>query len=246
MSTRLPAREPAPRDGHVRWLRGPSEPLLADTAVHVWHVDLTTVDDGLADSLSAAERERALGIADEDARRLWRRSRGVLRELLARYLRERSGALALGVGRNGKPRLTGGARQALSFNLSHSRQLCLYAFTAVGSVGIDIEVVPERSSRGGGDRVTLARRAFGEPHARRLRALTPAAREREFLRLWTRHEAELKYRGVGLGAARVEDRARGEASPEPWIVELEVGPRAVAALASERAPEGDLRLWRWA
>ena len=48
------------------------------------------------------------------------------------------------------------------------------------------------------------------------------------------------------GLDRVEDRARGEASAEPWIVELEVGPRAVAALATERDPAGELRLWEWA
>jgi len=214
--------------------------------VHVWRVDLTTVGDELADSLCAAERERAgLGIGGEGARQQWSRSRGVLRELLGRYLRERPGAVVLNVGRNGKPQLTGDARRALSFNLSHSQQLALYAFTAVGSIGVDVELVREQGSRAGGDRVALARRAFGEREARRLNALQPAAREREFLRLWTRHEAELKRRGTGLGAASVEDRAGGEAHAGPWIVELDVGPRAVAALATECDPAGELRLWEW-
>jgi 4'-phosphopantetheinyl transferase len=246
MSTRLPARQPSPAGGPAQWPHGPSEPLLADAAVHVWRVDLTTVADGLADSLCAAERERALSIAGKDARRLWSRSRGVLRELLGRYLRERPGAVALNVGRNGKPQLTGDARRALSFNLSHSQQLALYAFTAVGSIGVDVELVREKGSRAGGDRVALARRAFGEREARRLNALQPAAREREFLRLWTRHEAELKRQGTGLGAVSIEDRAAGEAHAGPWIVELDVGPQAVAACASECDPAGELRLWEWA
>ena len=44
---------------------GPSQPLLAGTAVHVWRVDLTAAGDDVAGSLSADERERARGIAGE-------------------------------------------------------------------------------------------------------------------------------------------------------------------------------------
>lgn len=213
--------------------------------MHVWRVDLTAVGDHVAGSLSAAERERARGIAGEDARRRWSRARGALRELLARYLRERPDAIALSAGRHGKPQLAGDGRCALSFNLAHSQQLALYAFAAAGSVGVDVEVVRAESPRAGGDRVALARRVFGELQARRLEALQPAARELEFLRLWTRHEAELKRRGTGIGAASGADRAGGEAREEPWIVELDVGARAVAALAVERGSPAELRLWEW-
>jgi len=214
--------------------------------VHVWRVDLTAIGDDVLDSLSAAERERAQGITGEDARRLWSRSRGVLRELLARYLRERPGAVALSVGRHGKPQLAGDGRSALSFNLSHSQQLALYAFAAAGSVGVDVEIARAKGPLGTGDPVGLARRVFGEHEARRLNALQPAARELEFLRLWTRHEAELKRRGTGIGGASFADRADEGAREEPWIVELDVGARAVAALALERGSAAELRLWDWA
>jgi hypothetical protein len=62
--------------------------------------------------------------------------------------------------------------------------------------------------------------------------------------LWTRHEAELKRRGTGIGAASAEAHAKGEAHAEPWIVELDVGPRAVAALATKCDRAGELRLWK--
>lgn len=246
MSTRSPARQPSPPGGPARWARGPSEPLLTGTGVHVWRVDLTTIGDVVVDSLSAAERERALGIAGEDTRRLWSRSRGVLRELLARYLHERPGAVELAVGRHGKPRLAGDGWRALSFNLSHSQQLALYAFAAVGSVGVDVELARVKGPQAAGDRVALARRTFGEQEARRLLALHPAARELKFLRLWTRHEAELKRRGTGIGAASAADRVDEEAREQPWIVELDVGARAAAALAVERGSAAELRLWEWA
>jgi 4'-phosphopantetheinyl transferase len=245
MSARLAARQPSAPSGSARWPRGPSEPKLAGTAVHVWRVDLASIGDEVAASLSADELERARRIAGEDARRLWSRSRGVLRELLARYLRESAGAVELAVGQHGKPELADG-RQELFFNLSHSRRLALYAFTAAGPVGVDVELAREEGARAVGDRVALARRAFGEAEADRLGALQPVARERELLRLWTRHEAELKRRGAGIGAARAEDQADGEAHAAPWVVELDVGARAVAALAAERGAAGELHLWEWA
>jgi len=99
------------------------------------------------------------------------------------------------------------------------------------------------------DRAALAARVFGAEAAARLAKLGPQSREREFLRLWTRHEAELKRRGTGIGAASAEDNGDdnggGEAHIEPWILELDIGPRAVAALASECDRPGELRLWEW-
>ena len=56
----------------------------------------------------------------------------------------------------------------------------------------------------------------------------------------TRHEAQLKWRGDGIGGARELGRA---ADDVPWTVELDLGgARAAAAIAlSDRATE--LRRW---
>jgi 4'-phosphopantetheinyl transferase len=216
--------------------------------VHVWRADLATVGEDLAGSLSGEERERAACFVGEADRRLWSRSRGVLRGLLGRYLRKDASAVDLAAGRHGKLELAGGERPSLYFNLSHSRELALYAFAASGPVGIDVQVARRESARGGADRVALARRAFGDVEARRLDGLPPAAREHEFLRLWTRYEADAKCRGTGIGA--IVGEADREPVPEapsaaPWIVELDVGARAAAAVASEHEAN-ELRLWEWA
>ena len=64
-----------------------------------------------------------------------------------------------------------------------------------------------------------------------MRALDPAARTREFLRLWTRHEAGLKCTGTGIGRAGTPTEAE-----QPWIGELDLGDGAAGAVALERAP----------
>lgn len=220
--------------------------MLGPARIDVWRVDLSASGERALGALSAQERERAERIAGPLEQRLWSRSRGVLRDLLGRYLHADPGSLELAVGTHGKPRLGGRwGGCGLHFNLSHSGELALYAFTTCGAVGVDVQVLREPRLGAHGDRTALAARVFGAEAAARLGALPPQSREREFLRLWTRHEAELKRRGTGIGAAAA-DRADGEAHVEPWIVELDVGARAVAALAAKHGPARELRRWEWA
>jgi 4'-phosphopantetheinyl transferase len=237
-----------PQDGSARsWTPGPREPVLEPLAIHVWRVDLSATGEQAVCALSAHERERAQRIVGPREQRLWSRSRGVLRDLLGRYLKADPGSLELAVGAHGKPRLGGRwSEDGLHFNLSHSGELALYAFTACGAIGADVEVLREPSRGVREHRAALATRVFGAEAAERLGELPPELREREFLRLWTRHEAELKRRGAGIGAASAEEQGVGEAHAKPWIVELNVGRLAVAALASECDRASELRLWEWA
>src|ERR1700678_4415860 len=87
------------------WAPGPAEPQLAQGAVHLWLVDLTTVSDQLTGPLSTAEYQRSARMLDASDGRLWARSRGVLRELLGRYLSQDPAHIALTVGPHGKPAL---------------------------------------------------------------------------------------------------------------------------------------------
>jgi plasmid stability protein len=87
--------------------------------------------------------------------------------------------------------------------------------------------------------VALAARAFGPAEARRLQGLDPATREREFRKVWVRHEAALKCRGTGIGGRAVEAEAR-----EIWTSELDVGPRGAGAVAVGGEPL-EVRRWDW-
>lgn len=226
---------------------GPRDPVPIPAAIDVWRVDLTATGERVLDALSVQERERAANIVGPREQGLWSRSRGVLRDLLGRYLDADPSSLELDVETHGKPLLAAPwSERELHFNLSHSGELGLYAFAAHCAIGVDVEVLRRPSRRASVDPVALAARVFGAEAASHLGALAPESRERELLRLWTRHEAELKRRGTGIGAATDSDPADGEAHVEPWIVELDVGAGAVAALAAERGPARELRLWEWA
>jgi 4'-phosphopantetheinyl transferase len=215
----------------------------------VWHADLEALADGLEELLCPAERRRASAIRGERDKRLWIRSRGVLRLLLARYLQRDPRALRFSLGPHGKPELQAiapGLPQAdtpesglpkralqLHFNLSHSSTIALYAVSADRAVGIDVEL-PRRQI----DELAIAARVLGSEQARRLAGLDPPARTREFLRAWVAHEAAVKCLGTGLGMP-----AEG-ATGDLWSAELDVGPDAAAAVAAT-AGQYELRCWEW-
>ena len=199
----------------------------------MWRADLEAVGDGLSELLDDGERERAARMLRDGDRLLWTRARGVLRALLGRYLEADPRTLRFATGAHGKPALA--EHERLFFNLSHSGEIALYAFAQGNDVGVDLEV-----DRRVLDRPALAARAFGVAEARRLEALGPQARQREFLQTWTRHEAALKCRGTGIGAYRADAQPEGL-----WITELELGARAIGALAVEGHVR-ELRCWEWA
>jgi 4'-phosphopantetheinyl transferase len=211
MATAPPAAE---------WPVAAEPPALGAGEVHVWlcSTDADAVADELLGALSAAERARADRFEDRAKGRAWARSRALLRTLLAAYAGTPPAGLSLRTSPAGKPSLRSGPY----FSLAHSGTLALYAFSAAGEVGVDIEAARPRRR----ELARLAERAFGGEQAARLRTLAPAERELAFLRLWTRREARLKY-------------LSGRRGPEPWLSELALGADAVAALALS-APPGAL------
>jgi 4'-phosphopantetheinyl transferase len=223
--------EPGPP---AQWQAPPPHPRMPRGAVHAWRANLAEVPDELIELLSGAERARAARFQRPRDGRLWARSRGLLRSLLGRYLQLDPGGVQIAPGPHGKPGLQ--PSSPLRFNLSHSGDLALFAFTTLGSVGVDVEV-----ARRPIDTVALAGRVFGADAAAHLERLEGTEREQEFLRLWVRHEASLKCLGTGMGGAEARVPAGGQAQ---WIAELEVGERGAAAVALEETPV-ELCCWEW-
>jgi 4'-phosphopantetheinyl transferase len=219
-----------PRDG--KFVR--VEPLSCDF-VDVWRVNLPLQNESVAHLLTVEERNRANRFVRADEKYRWICARGILRILIGRYAKAPPQAIRFSAGPHGKPALAADP-QGLCFNLSHAGDVALYAFTLESAVGIDVEFL-----RGRVDVVAVASRVFGSDTASRLQRLEGPAREREFLRAWVRHEAILKCRGMGIGAAETA-MAQG---PLPSITELDIGTDgAIAALAVEGMPR-KVRLWTW-
>jgi 4'-phosphopantetheinyl transferase len=212
------------------WTPGPRDPQLEPCAVHIWRCQLSSVDETLLGLLAPAESARARQFLREGAGRSWARSRAVLRTLLGRYLRCDPAGLSFRAGRHGKPALA--PARAPCFNLSHSQDTALYAFSPSTEVGVDVE-----HSRPGVDQLASIKRLLGATEAARLERLDPTSRECELLRAWVRHEAALKCVGVGLwGEAAV--------TPEPWLCQLDLGENAAGAVAVAKPPKL-LRCWEW-
>jgi 4'-phosphopantetheinyl transferase len=225
------------------WAPGPHRPHLEGHALHVWRADLRRVREGVSELLSEQEQERAARFAARREGVLWGRSRGVLRALLGRYACSDPRGVSLTRGELGKPELSEPGRGAtVHFNLSHSRHLALYAFSVGGPVGVDVQLIRERDAGTAPDYVALAARAFGRERAQRLDELELAQREREFLRLWTRHEAALKRHGTGIagGRGRAHDALEGH-----LVCELDVGEPAAVAAAALTLPASELQRWAW-
>ncbi len=234
---------PAP----IPWSLGPDE-------VHVWSAALEQLPEQVAELqhvLSSAERERAGRYLMPAVRNQFIVARGLVRILLAGYLRKAPEAISFATGAQGKPALEGGG---LHFNLSHSGGLALFAFAELGEVGVDVEHVRPRVTY-----LDLADRFFAPTEAALLRRLGPEASLQAFFNGWTRKEAFLKATGLGLsyGSERVEvtllpeDEARvvcvdGATGPaQRWsLTALAPAPGYVGALAIEHHG-ARLRCWAW-
>lgn len=237
----------------------PSEELaLPEGEVHVWRACLAQPEarvEALSRLLSAEERERAARFVFPKHRAHFTVARGVLRQLLGRYLGTSPAALSFAYGTHGKPALTEPhGESGLRFNLSHSHQLALYAVTWEREVGIDVEY-----PRPGVDVERLARRFFAPQEVDGLQRLPAERRQEGFYNCWTRKEAYLKARGEGITVALDsftvslrpgEPAALLRCAPDPgemarWRLHaLFPGKEYVAALCAA-GDDWRLRCWQW-
>lgn len=240
------------------WRDPPAEPMLSDAEVHVWRAALDPPPErlaALAQVLSAEERRRADRFYFERHRRRFTAARGVLRSILAAYLRVQPQTVEFAYGNWGKPGPAESlAAQGLSFNLSHSGELALLALTRHRPIGVDVESVQRKSDLEG-----IARYSFSSRENATLLALPADERPAAFFRCWTRKEAFIKATGQGLSfgldafdvtlapgePARVlEIRGRSTEAADWSLRELAPGPGYAAALAAQ-GPLGELTCWQW-
>jgi 4'-phosphopantetheinyl transferase len=179
------------------WSAPPAHLELPDDEVHVWLAPLDVGDDERAQlelMLNTEERERAARYLRPRDRDRCVARRGILRQLLARYLATDPRALRFATGAHGKPSLASvGAAAGLTFNLSDSDGVALYAVARDRSVGVDLERVDPRAARD-----EVAERFFSRREVDALRSLPAQQQGAAFFTCWTRKEAYIKAHGVGL------------------------------------------------
>jgi 4'-phosphopantetheinyl transferase len=231
------------------WPLAPSDMHLGRNAIHVWCASLNDrhgVLSRFGPVLSPDERKRAGNFHFAKDRDRFIARRGILRELLARYLHQDAATIELSVGRFGKPYVAApdGGR-CLHFNTSHSGGLAVYAVTGACPVGIDVERLREIPGLD-----TIASRVVDSAERR----LTACPRNRQleaFFASWTSQEAILKASGEGIGAdcgARGSHRALPTelpaGAPSDWrLHRLWPAPGYIGALAC-RHDAARVSLWR--
>ena len=178
------------------WRLPPDRLELGASDVHIWRTSLERPPDSVAQFrqlLSPDELDKADRYHFEKDRRHYTVARGVLRMLLSRYLALAPDKLQFSYSKYGKPALEPSTGAPLKFNLAHSGGIALYAFTTVGEVGIDVELIRPDFT---GDEI--ARRFFSTAEITALNKLPAGARHQAFFACWSRKEAFIKAKGLGL------------------------------------------------
>jgi 4'-phosphopantetheinyl transferase len=202
--------------------------------------------EAMAATFTEDEHSRAARYLREIDRRRFTAARGQMRFILAAYLNTDPGELRFNYNPQGKPAF---ADSELRFNLSHSDRLGILAVAFGQEIGIDIE----RLNRDV-DYTNITRRFFAPAEVAEFLTLPEADRPRAFCNGWTRKEAYIKARGMGMAyrldsfvvSLTPDQPARLSACEPGWSLNtLDPGEGFVAALVVEGEIQG-IRCWDWA
>jgi 4'-phosphopantetheinyl transferase len=250
---RVPITSTAPQ-----WSFPPETIILGSDEVHVWRVSLfepPSQIESFLHTLAADEQTRAERFYFQRDRERFIIAHGVLRAVLGLYLNRAPECLSFCYRSHGKPALTReSGEDAISFNMSHSHGVALYAVARGREVGIDLEFI-----RGDLDVEQIAERFFSRREIATLRALPIDLRKYAFFLCWTRKEAYIKARGEGLSSpldqfdvslipgepAALQSTRPDSAEALRWsLQELTLASGYVAALAVE-GRGCSLSCWQW-
>lgn len=230
-------------------------PVLAENEVHIWlaQLNVPSMLSQYRQWLTMQELEKAQRFYFERDRLRWTIAHGVLRLLLAHYTGDEPLHIELDKNAYGKPFIVQPA-SLLHFNLSHSGDFALYAFAWQREVGIDIEYMRDNINYD-----ELAVRVFSAHEQETLQTLLPAQHYQAFYNGWTRKEAYIKARGMGLSlpldlfdvsllpdepAALLASREDTREVQRWSILALPTPPGYTGALVVE-GMDWQLRSWQW-
>ncbi len=226
-------------------------PSLLHGQVHIWQADLDLKSDHRDilwwPLLSEREKSRAVRFHFELDRNRYIVAHGTLRQLLGRYLNIQAQKVHFKYGDYGKPELDAvHADNEITFNMSHSNGIALYAFARRSLIGVDIERIKEVP-----DMDAVAGQFFSAKETDNFNKLGQAEKIRAFYRCWTVKEAFVKAIGHGLhfpmdsidvcidpdkSARLIQVGGDAKEASQWWIQELKFGNGMAAAFAARGGP----------
>jgi len=175
--------------------RDPFNDLL--NQVHLWTVDLGQWSLPCLDALKMLpenERRKSERFRFEILRTRYIKGHYLLRLLLGQYLGIDFYNQEFNLNEYGKPSLQKEKESnTINFNFSNSENICVYAFTKEGDLGIDIEKIHDLP-----DVDQIVERFFSPDEKKLFRSFPEDAKKTSFFKYWARKEALLKAMGVGL------------------------------------------------
>jgi 4'-phosphopantetheinyl transferase len=239
----------------MMWLNPPDSLNLIDEEAHVWRADLDlseSLQSSFLKLLSSDEKERANKFRFVKDSRNFIAARGMLRSLIGTYLEINPEEISFQYSEFGKPSFAND--KLLEFNISHSQNIALFAFTKKFNIGVDVEFVnPDIEVK------DIATNFFSANERMNLLALPEQEQTLAFFNCWTRKEAFIKAVGEGLSfpldkfEVSLEPGKPAQVLATHWQPEAvskwsiySLSPKAnfVGSLAIEGIVEG-VKCWNW-
>ena len=217
------------KDTSLSWSLPRSTLELSRNEVHVWLARLDSPDirhQQMAKNLIEDEWIRAKKFYFKRDRQRFIVCRAALRMILGRYLHIEPNRVQFSYGPHGKPYLAETVSDGtLQFNIGHSNDIALYAFTRSREIGVDIEYLQTLL-----DADQIAARFFSARENAALQALSTSQKQQAFFNCWTRKEAYIK--AIGKGLSQPLDQ-----------FEVSLAPGAPASLLSVRGAPEEASRW---
>lgn len=169
--------------------------------------------------LSSDEKERAGRFKFEKHRNRFIAGRGLLRQILSRYLKIHPSEIKFSYEEKGKPFLKD---NRIRFNLAHSNEFAVYAIMMDNEVGIDLEFKKEMT-----DALEIGKRFFSAGEFEELKNLKGSDIETGFFNCWTRKEAFIKAIGEGLSYPLSDFSVTLKPGVEPEFLWIKKNPEEV-------------------
>lgn len=196
---------------------------LPTQTIHLWCASFAALPWPLARLqrlLTAEELDKASRYQRAADQQRMMASRGMLRLLLARYLGSDPASIPLMRTPAGKPSLAPTVNPGLTFSVSHTPHLVVYALGA-DEVGVDVEWVDRLL-----DWARLAPSLFDSADLPIWQALAPGQRQQAAVAVWTTKEAVFKAAGGTCGLRSIKAVEVGIERSEPLRLRVRV-PQAV-------------------
>lgn len=198
-----------------RWEHSSANTTLTDDNVHIWRLLFSSNSEPVSsNTLSDDEIQKAERFRFEADKNKYVLSRTVLRNLLSQYTGIDARELTFSYTRYGKPSLLNQTRDTpVCFNLTHSKDIALFAFAQRCEIGIDIEYM-----RNNVEYLKLAERFFSRQEYQALAKLSDSELKMGFYRCWTRKEAFIKALGTSLSSSHSKFAVNVEKDGDPRLI----------------------------